>query len=609
MVLESLLTGFITSGVYYAAQQHKDELDVPLQTHEEIKINVRRGLKKLLPRIAEKLPQIEGFDKAEIKALEDLFKRNNELGHWFRKIIVDKLDMLTPIRHGTYIDVFSVEEVRGVIQKIQDVQPIPGLREETVNVVIPHLIVLILQGLISLPELRPTLAMIRSIESFRIQHALHGILSLDDHEKRKAIESSRRSLYLHAGEAYAIKLAGKEPDLIGRFDYLAPGMRAVVREPDGQIPNDFENEDSTEPIGMESFFSRLRDKKRILLIAGAGVGKTTFLRRLHLVLLDKLIEESPLPIFQEARDFLNDSDDLFTRVTSLLEKSDEIGGLIHDKATEITRSLNNTGRLCFLLDSLDQASFSNMERIFQVEVSRCLGANFMMVACRSEQIKSDPGLYRRIFGNFEWIVLNKFSEEQLCRYLGPDILNWLDYESLSDDFKEILQTAFYANITRRIGLKPEGQRAKIENRSELLEAFMNELFREAHKRVEDIDLDREDILDFLYRLSLDTLSCGYKQLFPVSFVQKKYNTDLRYIFKKIFKAQWISRAIFEGKSDKNYTFYHQLIQEYFAACHLRKLFDDDLTGFHKALVKLPFSEVVLDLLDELLTDHERVFNH
>jgi len=610
MELVSLLTAFLTNGICNVAELTQAELDAKerrkLQTEDEIRTSVRKALEDLLPKIIEKIPSIEALDREERQALEELFERRNELVYWLRETIVDKITMLSPLGHDEYIDMFSVEEVAGVIREIQKVKPIEGLRAETVNVFIPHLIILLLQGLGSHPKLKELFELIRSIQSARIQHDLHKILTLDDKEKLNAINSSRQTLYHQASKAYAIKLAGKKPDLLGRFDYLPPGLRRVKR-PDGKIPNEFENEDNTEPISMDEFFSLLLNKKRVLLVAGAGVGKTTFLRRLHLELLSKRLQEAPLPIFQETHDFLKFSGDLFGRVTSLLEKSD-LCGLIHDKATSISRELNKIGRLCFLVDSMDQSSdMRGIEQFFHVESAGHIERNIVVVACRTEEIHSKERL-KDNFGAFEWVILDRFTEKQLKDYLGEGIRKWLNYDGLPENFRELLQTRFYANITRRIGLRAGSKR--IETQADLLNAYIKELFEEARSRGKKFSQrERTAILTFLYRLSFDTLSDGHRQWFPSEFLDK-YESSWKDAYDIIFNQHWIffSSTVFEGCDSERYTFYHQLLQEYFTACHLKKLFETDVPGFEQALANLPFSEVVWDLLDGLLTEHKKVFD-
>ena len=66
--------------------------------------------------------------------------------------------------------------------------------------------------------------------------------------------------------------------------------------------------------------------------------------------------------------------------------------------------------------------------------------------------------------------------------------------------------------------------------------------------------------------------------------------------------------LFEAVDGNNCTFYHQLLQEFFAVRRLERLFETNRGEFDDALEELPFSEVVLDLLDDLLDDKE-AFEH
>ena len=234
----------------------------------------------------------------------------------------------------------------------------------------------------------------------------------------------------------------------------------------------------------------------------------------------------------------------------------------------------------------------------------------VVVACRLERIQSDPAFFQDVFGSYEWVLLDGFGESELRAYLGPEIVDWLDYSNLPEDFRNLLCVPFYANAARRIGLKPEDERNRIDNRGRLLLELEVEIFREArHGRAPYRDYQESKIKDLLYRLSFGTLAEGHKQAFPRTFLHP-YEDECPKECEIVFRTDWVfySRSVFEGKSEEHCTFYHQLLQEFFAARKLEQLFSDNREGFDEAMMELEFSTVVLDLLDDLLP-HETVYNH
>ena len=323
-------------------------------------------------------------------------------------------------------------------------------------------------------------------------------------------------------------------------------------------------------------------------------------------MLQKDLNEAPLPVFENVSEFFSDSGTLFERATRFLQNTEV--EFSRDKAERIAGALNESGRLCFLLDSLDQCDNDrSCRRHFQMGQLEILEQNRVVVASRTEHVEKDPALFRDVFSAYEWVILDGFDEEQLLVYLGPDIVQWLNYKNLPENFQNLLFTPFYANVTRRIGLRPSNSRRRLENRGQLLTEFEVELFREARARGLRIDdLDEAEVRELLYRISLETLSARKIQTFPRSFIDR-HRKEYRSACKIILNAHWIY-MLFETMDEKRCTFYHQLLQEFFAARRLAQLFRKNPEAFDDALRELPFSTVVLDLLDDLLP-HEKVFSH
>ena len=606
---------------------------------------LKERLKKILDDVARKVINEHPLSPEEQASLKELaWCFDDQFSKQFF-ILLSQETSSVPVPEGdSGSSAYSNAAIQDLLERYGRKKGIMGLNEDLISLVVPEIISRSIQEMSLDPELavyatyiqnsnilasinlyhmevRSNLADLREgqRETLARQASFGGLLQqtwkelrIDDPTKQKAIEQARIRLLRQTRDIFNIKLAGARREFIGHFKYISPNLRRV-KKINGRYPSDYRQEENTEPIDFASLMTLAIKTQRVLIIAPAGVGKTTFLRKLHLDLLEKGLPQAPLPIFMDVDDFLKSRPDFTKTVTKKLGKIKAINNR-PEKAGQITNTLDSQGRLCFVLDSLDQSSdFAGINTCFRIGASECLDKNIVVVACRTEQIdsRSSRGIegHHQEFQEFEWVLLDEFTDEQLREYLGPKVRNWLDFDNLPDKFQELLRTGYYANIAKCLGLEPGEKKQDLKTRTDLLDKFIKYLFLEAERRGLNLGFDDEEIIDFLCKLSFDTLGKGHRQVFPVNVSkEKQYDDRERDILKKITEAQWIYRRIFEGKSEAQYTFYHQLLQEYFAACHLEKLFETDRPEFEKALVGFPFSEVVCDLLDELLTDHEGVFD-
>ena len=619
MVLESIMIGMLTSGIYALIQQHKDEFrEAGLQKEalrEEMQKDLRHGLQTLFAQVTKNISFPKNIDPDQVKLLKVLFYAGDgeeELEYELRQFFERGLLGAPPSTEEPNVDILSAKAIEKILKKVKTRKNLKGLANSTITGIIPRLIVEMLIQIERHPGLKAYANVIRNVRFGRLLQQIWDELRIKDSTQQKAIEQARIRLLRHARDIFNIKLAGARREFIGHFKYISPNLRRV-KKINGRYPSDYRQEENTEPIDFASLMTLAIKTQRVLIIAPAGVGKTIFLRRLHLDLLEKGLAQAPLPIFMHVDDFLKSRPNFTETVSKKLETTKAIN-YSPEKAGQITNALYSQGRLCFVLDSLDQSSnFAGINACFGTEASECVDRNIVVVACRTEQIdsRSSRGIedHHQDFQEFEWVLLDEFTEKQLQdEYLGEEALAWLDFDNLSENFKELLRTGYYANIAKCLGLEGDKDKPVLKTKTDLLDKFIKHLFREAGRRRLDLGHEDIEIKKFLGRLSFDTLCKEYRQVFPVDFMEKnQYDTKAWAILKKITEAQWIYRRLFEGKPETQYTFYHQLLQEYFAACHLKKLFETDQSKFEKALVVFPFSEVVWELLDELLTDHEEVF--
>ena len=159
-----------------------------------------------------------------------------------------------------------------------------------------------------------------------------------------------RKLETQAVHQYNIKLAGRTPDIADQFRYMPPRMRRVVKE-NGRVPADYEKR--TRPLDEAGFHGLVHERKRVFVLAGAGVGKTTFLYRLQLELLRGAAGESPVPVFENVAGFFGQSGTLLDRTSGMLKEM-RVVDFSRRKADKVAGVLSENGRLCYLLDALDQ---------------------------------------------------------------------------------------------------------------------------------------------------------------------------------------------------------------------------------------------------------------
>lgn len=621
-MLESFLIGLITSGIYHLAQRHREHVKVEelrdSLSKQAIQASLENGLKSVFPKISKNFAEIESVDLEQAQCLKELFSRSDlELSDMLRRTIEECLYGLAASEYGTGqkdVDMFSVEGFEKALEGLRTRKDLPSLTRESLLVAVPGIFTQMLGEIATNPALSCVFDLIREVQKARFREVvidrlgkIQENLRLDDETVLEVVNIARHKVKAQATRAYDIKMAGREPHIKDRFVYMLPRMRIVVK--DGNIvPEEFESR--AEPIDPEAFQQLVLDKRRVMVIGDAGVGKTTFLHRLQLEMLRRKLNETPLPIFENVSDFFRNSGTLFDRVSRLLQNT-KGAGFSMEKANKIAGLLNESGRLCFLLDSLDQcADYQSYKNHFQMGLSRILEKNRVVVTCRTEHVKTAPEIFLDIFSSYEWVIIDGFDKDQLLTYLGPAIRLWLDYHELHENLKNLLTIPFYANATRRIGLRPDSKRIRVNNQGRLLQEYEKELFREANLRGIIIrPLYESKIKKILYRLALDTLVENHIQKFPSHFLDKYYNEDPA-ACEIIFDTQWVffNRTLFESKDENQCTFYHQLMHEFFAACRLKQLFEEDHEAFSRAIEKLPFSPVMLNLIDDIFPN-EPLFNY
>ena len=617
--IASILASFLMTALFHsiAKRDRKIQAESPKDLEQDIK--------RLSSRVCQRVLGNTRISEEELASISNLFWRDcNDPDPRLRGMIEGEFMHLTV---GTSFekegreDVYSRDRILRTLQELREQQGIKNLSDETLFKLLPELIISLLQEIASKDKLSNYVLLVQNSLILEKLERIEKRDDLDPEEILKVVREYLERQYKLASAHYVLKLTGSDRHLSEYFPYLPPRIRLVKRIPSG-LPQEIERDSL--PITYQDLKSYLKDSRvnsndnrGLFVVAGAGVGKTTFLLHLYLDLLYEPGFLNAVPCFADAKSFLQSGNSLWNWARPLQTEST---GRRTEKADQVFRTLYDIGKLCVILDSLDQSgSAVEMDQRHLRPLSGYgdgyLGSNRIVVACRREDIGGNPDLYRRVFRDFEWIILEKFSEEELKEYLGDKILDWLDFEHMGDkDFKELMRTRFYANTAKRIGLRPEKDRPTISNRKELLQEFEKELFLDAEYRdIKITNHQRDRIKQFLRQLSLDTLSNKpepYRQTFPMDYVGK-YRGDFGDVLDILTdNTQWIYPRIFDLPGKNEYSFIHQLLQEYFAACALWQRFTDEhKKGFANGLENLPWSQVIPDLLDEMLTDHEAVYEY
>lgn len=395
------------------------------------------------------------------------------------------------------------------------------------------------------------------------------------------------------------QLTGNEPDLSDEFKYFPPTLRICPRM---VIPADDEAARSLPELRYVQFLKSLKEGTRFLVLAGAGVGKTTFLYEVYRQLLSGDSSPEKVPVFQEASKLLeNRPRDFLTQ--SMPTQSVQYD---HNTAMSIMDFLFQSRRCVFLLDSLDQSRLDHQE-VFLDQAEGYFGRNGLALCCRVEEARPQSEIFKKRFSKFQWIYLAEQTGEELQEYLGPEIGNAIK-DQTSKDMLELLQVRFFARVFKVLCLRKEiDPGTMVANRSRLLEKFFYAVF---HNRpiVEIMDPDKKiRSRSLLQKLSLDALCAGEKQRFTRTRLNgyRDYQDIVDLLFRSHF-ISYLNQNLFDhpDPDSTELTFQHQLLQEFLAARELAKMFGQkNKAPFEGKLQILAFDNVVLGLLDEMLEDH------
>ncbi len=361
-------------------------------------------------------------------------------------------------------------------------------------------------------------------------------------------------------------LAHKADDFPAGTDYIEPRLRHIVSA--GPRPGS-----TLQPAGQagnETEFSHFKikdlivDRRKFLLVADSGHGKTTLLRELQHRIFSADHLDLPVPVYFHMRDL--------SGVFSIDELLDRVCDSFHGehRRVETLRTLHkifNEGRFIFLLDGIDQVEDrSNIPRLLGRD--GILEEHRVIMAGRPYALSGLGNLLK----DFERLELETFTVQNARRYLGEE-----RYEKLREFVKAApLRAPMVLSILRGIDI------SALENfgRSTIYDLMV------------DCLLDKEAALQTLSHPDIQNLQ-DFKKLFAkLSYLLIEAGCSGRFSWETAEEALpelgltvgsltrlshlGIMSEVIEGSPHpgRELVFRHQSFQEYFAAIELgQRLFD------------------------------------
>ncbi|SEQ25163.1 SUMF1/EgtB/PvdO family nonheme iron enzyme [Nitrosomonas ureae] len=278
---------------------------------------------------------------------------------------------------------------------------------------------------------------------------------LDEYFKILNLNISDRELYIEdQGLELLVQKDPQKPDYEYILKALNPKAFVLGRDTEQEAKNDI---GKWKPQDRGNFFNEITQSlKRVFVISGGGIGKSTFLEWLRF----KLSSEDPatLAFLFVKEDFQDDKineleinykiNGLETIINLLVKKIDPLS----DKAELIKswiKSEKDAGRIVLLIDGLDHFQKQNKMSSWLIELQSAWHNCSIVLSGRPYVVNSKTWSSRRsnnqmFVGNWQFYRLKEFTENQQKAYLG--VTNSRDQEQ---------------SIVFRRDLVPEGERGML----------------------------------------------------------------------------------------------------------------------------------------------------
>jgi predicted NACHT family NTPase len=373
-----------------------------------------------------------------------------------------------------------------------------------------------------------------------------------------------------------------------------------VFEEENNIPQEFE-------------VLELVEKEVNIIISGeSGSGKTTTLKWLNLTFATKYLEnkKGSVPLYVELNSYIRGP--FYNYFKNQIKKKGlpevALKALLEEEAIIFLDGFD-------LLSSTENFSPHDEIENFIAEYSNC---RFI--------VSSRPGFFGRIMNDFKGWELEKLTEKRIQIFIKRHIEEKELAEALTNkilnnpELKSILTNPMMLYLAVNVAverIRSNGENSSNiedslpQNRSELYEIFVSDLFEYTEGRRKPLHADRVQIenaiTDLFFKLQCrNQVSCKYKEALQIV---KKHADDP--IFRKITSQDILKDSIELGLLKRNnseirYGF-HQSFQEYFTAIKLKELFENRV-NISEAFSHPKWEEVVIfasemlnsDLIDEFI---------
>ena len=333
------------------------------------------------------------------------------------------------------------------------------------------------------------------------------------------------------------------------------------------------------------------DEQYLMLLGGAGVGKSTFLRKIGLEALkgkDGNFKHECIPVFLELKRFTEVQIDIET----LIAREFDICGFPHPE--ELAQTVLKSGKLLILFDGLDEVPAANVNNIIDKigDFVDQYSQNRFVASCRI-------AAYKGGFTRFTEVKMAAFDDSQIQGY----IKNWFDsttdpnFHRLGEQMNTAEQCWTMLNgdehsATKELARNPllltllcmvyDNSQNFQRNRANLYEDALNIFLREwlAEKRVrrdESISqyLDITDEKRMLSEIAAknfeaNCLFFGEDELITQiqEFGEGNANTLQTFSAPKILDTILIDQGLFVERVTGSYSFSHLIFQEYLTANYI-----------------------------------------
>ncbi|NBB31633.1 NACHT domain-containing NTPase [Cellulophaga sp. BC115SP] len=328
--------------------------------------------------------------------------------------------------------------------------------------------------------------------------------------------------------------------------------------------NSEDDEDFEEiKIAREGKIGELRNlisEKQMVILGEVGMGKSTTLQYLHFNDAQSALQNknSPIPIYFELKN-LTDKDHLEKRIIDRIDKD-------HDFTLELLKK----GAFSICLDGLNEIEKNIKVKIF-TQIKNLISDypnNFYIITSR-------PQGYNREFDdllqnrNIPVFVLQKMENKQINEFLeknGKKVKDYIVTEiNANDRLRKIVQTPLMLLMLIAV-VEKEGKIPK--EKGKIIRAFMFSLYDREQKQIIDFDKDTFHLLlCYLGYQTRDLTGSNSgldrdEYIFPILEERKRGLGLMINILDFLRKALDLNILVTE---DNQYSFTHELYQEYYAA--------------------------------------------